>query len=289
MKRKWLAALCLVMIAALLTACNGQPQSNQKFAEVTQYLGPTATATVAPTNAPADGSTDGSVFSNNPYLSNTDSGFTPEDALGEEDNQDNGVFDDGTGVGGQAEATVYAYAGSTPIPLDPIDAPTATPRQALSFTYVQYDLPALGLSFQGPAGWVPDESVSEMYTLTEPEQQIKDGQLGILKIYATPVSSTYTESNLVTEIKQRLSDISATNFKEWKPSYTATRFLMGNKGVYANYSGTLVDGTQVGGRVHAVSIDKKLYCIEIVYPLNFKDDYLSVFSKMRETIKRTGN
>jgi hypothetical protein len=284
MKRKWLAALCLVMIAALLSACDGQQPSNQTFTEVTQYLGPTSTASPVPSAVPADGN---SVFSNNPYVANTDQGFSEADALGEEDGQDNGVYDDGAIANGQADTTVYPYAGSSPIPLEPVDAPSPTPRQALSFTYVQYDIPALGLSFEGPAGWVPDTTVSEMYTLTEPEQQIKDGQLGILKLYASPVSSTYTESNLVTEIKQRLSEISATNFTEWKPSYTATRFLLGNKGVYANYSGTLTDGTQVGGRIHAVSVDKVLYCIEIVYPLNFKDDYLSVFAKMRETVKRT--
>ena len=50
MKRKWLAALCLLCAAAMLTACSGggQPQSNQVFTEVTQYLGPTATATETP-------------------------------------------------------------------------------------------------------------------------------------------------------------------------------------------------------------------------------------------------
>jgi len=287
MKRKWLAVLCLVLVAALLSGCDGQQQSNQTFTEVTQYLGPTSTDTPVP--ASDSGTTAGdSVFSDNPYTAATDASYSAQDALNEESYQDNGVYDDGTGVYGQADTTVYPYAGSTPIPLTPIDAPTPTPRQALTFTYVQYDIASLKLSFEGPAGWTPDESVNEMFTLTEPEQQIKDGQLGIIKIYATPVSSNYTESNLVTEIKQRLSDISATNYSEWKPSYTATRYLMGSKGVYANYSGTMVDGVQVGGRIHAVCIDKVLYCIEIVYPLDYKDDYLNVFSKMRESIKRTG-
>jgi hypothetical protein len=213
-----------------------------------------------------------------------------EAALLEEENADDGVYDGGdTVVYGAPDpnATVYPYAGSSPIPLNPVDAPTATPRAPLSFTYVPYAATALGLTFDGPAGWVPDESVNEAFTLSEPEQQLKDGQLGVINLYAVPVNSNYTEANLTTEIKQRLSTIGATNFVEWSPSLTATRFLMGGKGVYANYSGTLANGVKVGGRIHATAIDGVLYCLQITYPLGFKDDYLNVFSKIRETLKRS--
>lgn len=297
MKRKWLAALCLLVVAALLTGCSGQPQNTQVFDEVTQYLGPTPTATPVAVNTDLTGVSDGSsaggdsVFSSNPYMADSSADFSESDALGEEDTQDTGVYDDGTVDYAQADAdaTVYPYAGSSPIPLDPVDAPTPTPRPQLSFTYVSYDVPSLGLSFEGPAGWVTDDSVDEMFTLTEPDAQMKEGQVGIVTLYAVPVSSNYSESALATDIKQRLDTISATNFVEWKPSYTATRYLMGSKGVYANYSGTLTDGTQVGGRIHAVTINKTLYCLQITYPLGYKDDYLNVFAKARETIKRTGN
>ena len=288
MKRKWLAVLCLVMVAALLTGCEGQQQPNQTFAEVTQYLGPAATDTPVPVNNDVSGVSDGgdSVFSNNPYVVDpaADATVDPnaETALGEEDAGDTVVYGQA-----DADATIYPYAGSSPIPLDPVDAPSPTPRSALTFTYVPYDVTSLGVSFDGPAGWVPDDSVSETYTLTEPEAQIKDKQLGIINIYAVPVNSNYNESSLTAEVKQRLSDIGATNFVEWKPSLTATRFLMGGTGVYANYSGTLADGTKVGGRIHATAIENVLYCIQITYPLNFKDDYLNIFSKIRETIKRT--
>ena len=289
MNRKWLAVLCLVFIAALLTSCDAQQTSSEPFAEVTQYLGPAPTATAEPVNVDGDVAADGdSVFSSNPYAVNADADTGAEAALGEEDNQDNGTFNEGDTVvygAADADATVYPYAGSSPIPLDPVDAPSPTPRTEITFTYVSYTAAGLGLTFDGPAGWIPDESVSEMYTLTEPEQQIKDGQLGVVNVYAVPVNSNYTEANLTTEIKQRLSTIGATNFVEWNPSLTATRFLLGGKGVYANYSGTLANGIKVGGRVHASCIDGKLYCIQITYPLGFKDDYLNIFSKVRETIK----
>jgi hypothetical protein len=312
MKRKWLAALCLLCAAAMLTACSGggQPQSNQVFTEVTQYLGPTATVTETPVpvntdlTGVSDGTPvdtgDGSIFSQNPYVAaNADNqGFTPQDAMNEEAGQaDDTVATDapsdqtGALVYGQdttADSTVYPYAGSSPIPLDPIDAPTPTPRPTLTFTYVDYSAAKLGLNFKGPAGWVSDESVDGVFTLTEPAEQVKDGQAGIVNVYASPVSSNYTQSNLENEIKQRLNTLSESGYKEWKPSYTATRFLLGSKGVYANFTGTLKDGTAVGGRIHAVCVDKVLYCIQITYPLGYKDDYLNVFSQVRQSLKRAG-
>ena len=308
MKRKWLAVLCLMAVAALLTGCEGQQQPNQTFAEVTQYLGPATANTAAPVNNDAAGASDadtnsdgGSVFANNPYVVNTDADPNADPnadanadnpdaqtALDEENNAGDGNGNNAV-VYGQADAnaTVYPYAGSSPIPLDPVDAPSPTPRASLTFTYVPYDVSTLGLTFDGPAGWVPDDSVSETYTLTEPEAQIKDGQLGVLNVYAVPVNSSYNESSLTAEVKQRLADIGGTNFVEWKPSLTATRYLMGSMGVYANYSGTLANGVKVGGRIHAATVDNVLYCIQITYPLNFKDDYLNIFSKVRETIKRS--
>jgi hypothetical protein len=295
MKRKWLAAICLLMVAALLTACSsGQPQANQTFTEVTQYLGPTATASPVPVNNDASGESDGStdagnsVFSENPYMPTDDQSTLAQTALNEEELQ---TDDTGNATLDQAaaDATVYPYAGSTPIPLDPVDAPTATPKPTLTFTYVDYSAAKLGVSFKGPAGWVTDDSADNVFTLSEPSEQIKDGQACVLNIYAVPVSSNYSESDLVTEIKQRLTTISESGYSEWKPSYTATRFLLGSKGVYANFTGTLLDGTQVGGRIHAVCVDKVLYCLQITYPLGYKDDYLSAFSQLRESFKRTNN
>ena len=202
MKRKWLTVLCLVVVAMLLTGCDSQQQPNQTFAEVTQYLGPAVTDTPIPVNNDLTGVSDGdatngdgsSVFADNPYVvdpsantdTNADANTVADSALGEEGGQNSDAI-----VYGQAdaEATVYPYAGSSPIPLIPVDAPSPTPRTELAFTYVPYEVTSLGLSFQGPAGWVPDDSVNEMYTLTEPEEQIKDGQLGVINLYAVPVNS----------------------------------------------------------------------------------------------------
>lgn len=285
--------LCLAAAALVLSACSGQtPQTGNNpavYAEATQYLGPVvATDTPAPAQPTADNAaSDPSIFSANPYDVPQD--YTANDALGEEDATDNGVFID-TGAGAltavQAESTVYVYAGATPIPLLPVDMPSPTPRAELAFSYVSYTAGSLGLTFDAPTGWTTDDSQTDIYTITEPESQMHDGQQCVVTISAVPVNNNYSEAELKKQVTQRLKDIGAVNFVVWQPSLTATRHLMGSKGVYANYSGELADGTALGGRIHYVCVENKLYGVEIVYPREYKNDYLNVFSKIRETIKR---
>ncbi|MEF9878277.1 MAG: hypothetical protein RR975_02500 [Clostridia bacterium] len=296
MKRQWKLILCLSLAAATLCACSGTPPV-QPFPQMTQNLGPNvATATPEPavqqpdanTQPNEDGGTeDGSIFSNNPYdVAPQDDAFTPDDAMNEEGMIDPNLTGDEVNNYDSAAAagTEYPYAGSTPIPLDPIDMPTPTPRPKLAFTYMPYTS-AIGVSFEAPAGWLVDETQSETFIISEPTDQIKENQQCIVTLTAFKVNSNYSESNLKTEVKQRLDNIKATNFTTWKPSLTASRYLMGSKGVYANYSGELANGTQLGGRIHYTCVDKVLYGLEIVYPLGYKDDYLGVFSKVRETLK----
>lgn len=282
MKRTALVLLCLAAFALLLTGCQGQQEED--IPEVTQFIGPAPTATQAPTPTPEEDAT---------------ADFTEEDALAEEDTAltetATAAFDAGlaaqtslfsSGTANDANATAYPYTGSTPIPLDPIDAPTPTPQAPLNFTYISYSPATVGVTFEAPAGWIADETYNEVFTLSEPDSQMKNGQLGIINVYAVPVISDYTQAQLEQEIKQRLNTIGSLNFVEWKPSYTATRYLMGSMGVYANYTGKLITGVEVGGRIHATTIDKVLYCIQITYPLDFRTDFMDVFAKLRETIKR---
>ena len=282
MKRTALVLMCLAALALLLTGCQGQQQ--EAIPEVTQFIGSAETPSPAPT--PTDEIVEE---------------FTEEDALAEEDttpltNAVGANFDAGLAAqtslfasptsDNTAIATTYPYTGSTPIPLNPIDAPTPTPQAPLNFTYISYSPATVGVTFEAPAGWIPDETYNEVFTLTEPESQMKNGQLGIISIYAVPVTSDYSQSQLEQEIKQRFNTIGALDFTEWRPSYTDTRYLMGSAGVYANYTGKLVTGVEVGGRIHATTIDNVLYCIQITYPLDFRTDFMDVFAQLRETIKR---
>ena len=294
MKRLWKIALCLALALIALTACSGGEQPNggsQIYAEATQYLGPvtaTETPTEAPqdTEAPTDGGNDSggvSIF-DNPY------DVSPDEALDEENyidpydtGADTGSLLTSSGASGGAE-TVYPYAGATPIPLTPVDLPTPTPHPELTFDYATYTAGSLGLSFDCPSGWLVDESQTDVFVLTEPETQMHDGQQCIITISAEPVTANYSESDLKKQVTQRLKEIGSVNFTVWNPSLTATRTLMGSNGVYANYTGTLANGVELAGRILYASANNKLYGVEMVYPRDYRDDYLNIFAKIRETI-----
>lgn len=294
MKHQWKMILCLMMALLMLSSCNQAPKQQEQFAEATQFLGPTDMPTDAPTDPPVDlpdsntdddvtGSDVGggdTIFNMNPYDQ------TGLDAINEENYIDTGLDNQDSGLSAYVDdsQTYHPYAGSTPIPLIPVDAPTPTPRPSLSFVYGSYVAAAIGVSFEAPVGWIVDESVSDVIILSEPIEQIKEGQQCIIRISKMPVDNTYSEDDLKTEVLTRLDDIGSSGFDEWKPSYTSTRYMMGTKGVYANYTGTLLDSTEVGGRIHYVSSDSALYGVEIVFPRGYKDDYLNIFTKIRESL-----
>ena len=228
-----------------------------------------------------------SIF-DNPYLD--EESISPEDALSEENYID--PYDTGADTGSLLVAgnvsggagTAYPYAGATPIPLTPVDLPTPTPHPELTFNYATYTAGSLGLRFDCPSGWLVDESQTDVFVLTEPETQMHDGQQCIITISAEPVTANYSEKDLKKQVTQRLKEIGSVNFTVWNPSLTASRTLMDSKGVYANYTGTLANGIEVAGRILYASANNKLYGVEMVYPRDYRDDYLNIFAKIRDTI-----
>lgn len=289
MKRNWKLIVCLLLAALMLCACSKQ-ESPEDFPDITQALGPTSTPTAVPTaapEAPADEAADAaelgqSIFSANPYDVDI-GGLTEADILSEEGvdpYQESGL------MAVVPEGTPYPYAGSTPIPLDPVDMPTPTPRPDLSFTYASYVASTVGVTFEGPVNWMVDESMPSMLVLSEPDNQVRDGQQCVITLSAEPVSSNYDKGDLKTHVNQRLDTLYVSDFTEWKPSYTATRYMMGTEGVYANYTATRNDGVVIGGRIHYVCIDKVLYGLEIVFPQGYKDDFLDVFGEIRSSMAK---
>lgn len=182
------------------------------------------------------------------------------------------------------DVTQYPYVGSTPIAILPVDLPTPTPRQALEFTYQTYEASRLNLKFEAPSGWEPDESIQDTYILNEPAANQKDGYSASITIRAIAVAKDYTESDLRREINQQLEQLGATNYSEWRPSLLDTRELLGKNGVYANYSGTLVTGIRVRGRIHVTCINKVLYTVHFSQPANFNNDYIAAYTQLRKTI-----
>lgn len=272
MKKQWFMALAMLLCLCLLTACQtseplrfdlktaGQDQQTQQTQQTQQ------------SQAPQE----------------------EYDPLAEEDD----YTGDPEYWQGQLETPVTAaptvaptirseYAGATPVPIDPIDMPTPTPVPPLGqFSYKTYDATKLGLSFEGPAGWLVDDSGANDYVIQNPASRIYPATL---TIHAEKVSTQYSESDLKTVVKGMLTAVGQSEgVEEYSPSSTASRTLLGAKGVYANYTAVMSDGQEVAGRVHATCVEKVLYTVHITYPKAYTEDYKEqVYDKLRDTIQIT--
>ena len=265
MKRKLSLILLMCVLLAALSGCASQ----ELFKTATQ--GPPNYANTTP-EPPADVLTDETGdYEGNP-LDEEETG----DQTGEE-----------MPVGIPTVDASYAFAGSTPIPLDPIDMPTGTPRPALTFEYQTYEATKLGLKFEGPIGWIVDDTENDTYILTEPEAQRRDNYTAFIIIKKTSVNQQYNMSDLKKEVNDMTDTIGATNFTKFEPAIASDRTLMEHDGMYNDYSGTLVDGTRVRGRVHVTCIDKVLYSIHMAHPANYNSDYLKNHGKIRGTMELT--
>ena len=176
------------------------------------------------------------------------------------------------------------YAGATPVLIDPIDKPTPTPLPSLTFTYSTYEVPSLHLSFDGPAGWLPDDSTPDAYTLTNPDPSMD--YAAKLTIRCVPVSKNYTKNELIKEVKSTLDTIASDGFLKFERSNTAGRKFMNDDGIYANYNGTTTDGAKVAGRLIIACSNKMLYILNVSYPQGYTKTYVDgVYDKFRHTVK----
>ena len=178
------------------------------------------------------------------------------------------------------------YAGATPVLIDPIDKPTPTPLPKLAFTYATYEAPALHLTFEAPAGWLPDDSASDTYKLTNPDPSMD--YPATLSIRLVPVSKNYNKNELIKEVKSALDTIGSDGFQKFERSNTAGRKFMNADGIYANYSGTTIDNVKVAGRIIIACSNKMLYILDVSYPQGYTKTYVDgVYDKFRHTVKTT--
>jgi len=263
MAKKWMLVAMAALVVLSLTACATRDPEND-FAVATQK--PIGMPVVQQTPVPAP------VYEE------------PEQDWDEIDYdpaaEDDVVLD-------EVEATVYPYAGATPMPLDPIDKPTATPRAPLTFAnYQVYNASKLGLSFEGPTGWLVDDAEADTFVITDPE--VRDDYQAYMVISARNVGGSYSGADLKDEVKAMLSSIGSKNYTSWKPSSVEDRKLMGKDGKYANYRGTLVDGANVRGRIAAICSGNTLITVHMSVPANFNSDYLDgVYKKLEATLTET--
>lgn len=186
------------------------------------------------------------------------------------------------------------YAGATPVIIDPVDAPTATPLPPLSFTYETYTAEKLRLSFKGPSYWIPDDSSADTYTLTNPDTSMDyEAQLSI---HLEPVDKNLSKDELKKELINRLTKLGGEGFSKFERSNTAGRKFMNADGVYANYTATIQKDRQtikVAGRMIIACVNKTLYILHVTYPRGYAKPYIedesSVYNTFRHSVKTISN
>ena len=275
MLKKRILCLVLILCAALvLTACQQQQETfpNQPRQD-TGSVQQAAPQQLIPTEAP----------------------------VSQQLNFDDGSYDPTQEEGGQSEA-VYGsnsvtaapvmqseYAGATPVRIDPVDKPTPTPLPTITFSYATYTAANLHLAFDGPAGWIPNDSAADSYTLTNPDPSM-DYEAKV-EIRTVPVSKDYSRKELESEVKSQAEAVrSALNFKSFDPSKTAARHFINDNGVYLTYSGTLRDDNETGvaGRIIVNTVNKTLYILHVSYPKGLANTFAEgVYNKVRHTMKLT--
>ena len=260
MKKRLMLALMLILCAVLLVSCSG---GGKRYDVLSSNNG--GTQQTQNNTAPTD----------------------EYDPLAEEEEWEAPALPTQVAVTPTPAPTVRSeYAGATPVVIDPIDKPTPTAVPALQVSYTTYDAIKLGLSFEGPAGWLKDDSAADTFIIQNPNARID--YPATLTIRAEQVSSDYSTSDLKSVINNMLDAIGNAGFEDYNPSNTDTRSLLGKTGVYANYNGTLSDGRQVSGRVHAVCVDRVLYTIHLTAPKAQWNDYKEkVYDHMKDTLTIT--
>ena len=277
MWKKRILCLVLVVCAALvMTACQQKetfPTSPQQ--EQTQ-----------PQAAPVQD--EQNIFGDTPVPQQIDFDDGSYDPTSEEGGAEEVLSFGETGADGVTPAPTMKseYAGATPVLIDPIDKPTPTPLPSLTFTYATYEAPALHLSFEAPAGWLPDDTATDTYKLTNPDPSMD--YAATLSIRLVPLSKNYNKNELTKEVKNTLDTIGSDGFLKFERSNTAGRKFMNSDGIYANYSGTTTENVKVAGRLIIACSNKMLYILNVSYPQGYTKTYVDgVYDKFRHSVKIT--
>lgn len=177
------------------------------------------------------------------------------------------------------------YAGATPVPIDPIDMPTATPRPELTFTYGDYTASKLGITFKSAVGYEINENLNDKYILTEPATAVKDNYPCTITLEVTGITKTFSTADVKTALARYLAN-EGTQYETWETMQPASKTLMEGKGYYNNYRGVLADGTIVRGRVHmAIINDSQMLTLHLSCPGWYNSSYMKIFEQIQKSIK----
>ena len=192
-----------------------------------------------------------------------------------------------TGSGTYNDYGRSVYAGATPIPLDPIDMPTATPKPVLPpFTYGAVTADKIRLNFEAPVGRYIDTSADDAITLTDPNAV--DGFNASLTLRLYPVANTYKLADVRTDLKNTLKELGQYNFSSWSTTEMASRTLLKKDGYYADYHGTYYNGIAIYGRVMMALLDNhQIVMMHLVCSDGyFNSSYKAVVNHVRDTLSQ---
>lgn len=173
------------------------------------------------------------------------------------------------------------YAGSTPIPLDPVDMPTPTPRPDITFEYETYQA-AIGYSFEAPVGWEITQDDSNGFILTDPET--RDGVNGQLIITVARVDSGYKVNQLKSELTNQLNEIKR-NYVEWRIWSPDSRKLMNYDGFYNRYRGVTYDGVVVRGLIHVCLSERRIITLSYKASGYYDTSYSRMYNRVKNSFK----
>ena len=197
--------------------------------------------------------------------------------------EDNGNYNSGSAYDDYGRSL---YAGATPIPLDPIDMPSPTPKPTLTFSYGLVTSDKLRLSFEAPVGWGIDTSANDAVTLVN--QTALDGYNAYITVRVYSVASGFKLTDLRNELRNTLKELGQYNFAKWSTKEIASRQLLKKDGYYNDYEGTYYDGTAIYGRVMMALLDgNQVIMVHLSCPDGyFNSSYKAVINHVRETLKQ---
>ncbi len=260
--KRWLSVVLMLVLVLMLTAC----APKKEYEDAGDGTTPTQKSPMDPVDEPTDAGNDDN------YM-----GYDPAAEEETSNNLAGGTYDQY----GQVK-----YVGATPIPLEPLDKPTATPRPTLAFNYGAITAENLGLTFEGPIDWISNSAASDAFVLTENRQL--DGVTAQLSLRLVNVSSTYKEADIKTDIASMLAEVGK-EYDSWTVADLNSRKLLDKPGYYTDYRGEKKDGLNtiiVRGRVHIVLLDgNKTLVLHMYHPGWYNTDYLKIYTKLRDTLK----
>ena len=179
------------------------------------------------------------------------------------------------------QSAASRYAGATPIPLDPVDMPTPTPRPDITFEYETYQT-AMGYSLEAPVGWEITQDDKTTFIITDPEE--RDGVNGQIILTYSQVDSSYRTTQIKTQLAAQLEELKR-NYVKWQVWTAAERKLLGYDGYYNTYRGEAYDGTIVRGLVHICLAERRLVTLSMKAPGWYNNSYTRVYNRIKNTIK----